>query len=158
MRLRRARSASRIFRSVFETAKGDAILRDGDWMIAGHEDARVSVGGHMLEASGKKASGVSGASLSETGPNLASRDSYSKTSGMLPSVGAKADERGVPGWWDISVAGVSFGGCCPLRGGEGLAVFCLGARGERGMEAAGVGGQSGTEKRLNMEVVCFPGP
>jgi hypothetical protein len=52
----------------------------------------------------------------------------------------------------------SFGSCCPLRGGEGRAVFCLGVRGESGMDAAGVVGQSGTEKRLNMEVVCFAGP
>lgn len=98
IRLRRARSASRILRSALETAKGEAFLREGDWMIAGHEVARVRVGGLMLEASGKKASGVSGASLRETGPNWASRDSYSKTSGMLPSVGEKVAERGVPGW------------------------------------------------------------
>lgn len=64
-------------------------------MIAGQEVARVSVGGLAIEASGKKASGVSGASLSDAGPNLASRESYSKTSGMLPRVGAKHDDRGV---------------------------------------------------------------
>jgi hypothetical protein len=97
MRRRRALSASRILRNAFETAYGDAILREGDWMIAGHEVARVSVGGLMLDASGRKASGGSGASLREADPNLASSDSYSNTSGMLPSVGAKADDRGVPG-------------------------------------------------------------
>jgi hypothetical protein len=135
-----------MLRSAFDTAKGDATLREGDWMIAGQDDARVSVGGHMLDASGKKTSGVSGAS-------------YSKTSGMLPSVGEKADDRGVPGWCDMSVVDFSFGICCPFRGGgEGRTVFCLGARGERGMEAVGVEGQSGTEKRLNIEPVCFADP
>ena len=148
-----------MLRSAFDTAKGDATLREGDWMIAGQDDARVSVGGHMLDASGKKTSGVSGASLSETGPNFASRASYSKTSGMLPSVGEKADDRGVPGWCDMSVVDFSFGIWCPFRGGgEGRTVFCLGARGERGMEAVGVDGQSGTEKRLNIEPVCFADP
>ena len=98
MRLRRARSASRILRSALETANGEATLREGDWMIAGHEVARVSVGGLMLEASGKKASGVSEASLREAEVNWASRESYSKTSGMLPSVGEKVAERGVAGW------------------------------------------------------------
>jgi hypothetical protein len=84
-------------------------------MNAGQEVARVSVGGLMLaEVSGKKASGASGASLRETVPNLASSDSYSNTSGMLPSVGAKADERGVPGICDISVEGVDCGSCCFL--------------------------------------------
>ena len=67
-------------------------------MIAGHEVARVRVGGLILEASGRKASGVSGASLREAEANWASRESYSKTSGMLPSVGANVRERGVPGW------------------------------------------------------------
>jgi hypothetical protein len=123
-------------------------------MIAGHEVVRVSVGGLRLEASGKKASGVSGASLSDAGPNLASRGSYSKTSGMPANVGEKADERGVAGWCDIWVRVFSFGDCCPLRGGEGRTGCCLGARGESGMEGWLLG-QSGTEKRLNMEPVCF---
>ena len=48
----------------------------------------------MLDASGKKTSGVSGASFSETGPNSASRASYSKTSGMLPSVGQSQGAHG----------------------------------------------------------------
>ena len=156
MRLRRTRSASKILRSALETAKGEATLRDGDWMMAGHDVARVSVGVLRSEASGKKAAGVSGASFSEAGPNWASIGSYSKTSGMLPSVGEKAAERGVPGWCDIWVVVFSFGGDGPLLGGEGWAgcCCCLGARGESWMEGW-LAGQSGTEKRLNMEPVCF---
>lgn len=63
-------------------------------MIAGHEVARVRAGGLAIEASGKNASGVSGTSLGETGRCRASRGSYSKTSGMLPKVGAKVEDRG----------------------------------------------------------------
>lgn len=98
MRRRRARSASRILRRALDTASVEAALRDGGWMIAGQEVALVRAGGLAIEASGKKASGVSGASLSEAGRCLASRGSYSKTSGMQPSVGAKVAEREASAW------------------------------------------------------------
>lgn len=151
MRLRLARSASRIRRSAFETFKEDASLRDGDWMIAGHEVARVSMGGVMLEASGKKALGVSGVSL------RVSSDSYSKTSGMHLSVGEKVEARGVPGFCDMSGMGDGRGSdCLALWGGEGregslVDTFTLG---ESGI-GAGVEGQNGAET-LEMKVVCCP--
>lgn len=98
MRRLRMRSASKILRRALETASDEAALREGGWMIAGHEVARVRVGGLAMDASGRKASGVSCASLSEAGRCLASRGSYSNTSGMLPSVGAKVKERGESTW------------------------------------------------------------
>lgn len=156
MRLLRARSASRILRRAFETASEEATLREGAWIIAGHEVARVRAGGLAIEASGKKASGVSETSLSEAGRCRASRGSYSKTSGMLPNVGAKVEERGESAWGDIWVGLVWRADCFPLRcGGGGREAFFLGVRGKRGMEA-GVVDQKGRASRL--EIVCFPGP
>lgn len=125
-------------------------------MIAGHEVARVRAGGLAIEASGKNASGVSGTSLSEAGRCRASRGSYSKTSGMLPKVGAKVEERDESAWWDIWVGLVWRADCFPLPcGGGGREAFFLGVRGKRGIEA-GVVDQKGRASRL--ETVCFAGP
>jgi hypothetical protein len=160
MRRLRMRSASKILRRALETASDEAALREGGWMIAGHEVARVRAGGLAMEASGKKTSGVSGASLSEAGRCLASRGSYSKTSGMLPRVGAKVEQRGESTWRDMPVE-LGFGdGCFPFRGegcGEGREGCCLGLRWERGMET-GVVDQKGTERRFERAAVCFPDP
>ena len=131
-------------------------------MIAGHEVARVSAGGLAMDASSRNASGASGASLSEAGRCLSSRASYSKTSGMLPSVGAKVEQRGESRWRDIPVELVFCDGCFPPPGedaGEGREGCCLGARCESGIEAgAAVVDQKGNESRLEMAAVCLPDP
>lgn len=65
--------------------------------MASCELARVSEAGDIQAASGMKASGGSGFSLGDAkGVVMLSRDSCSKTSGMLPSVGEKGG-RGDPG-------------------------------------------------------------
>lgn len=67
-------------------------------MMPSLDVARVSVGAVTLDASGIKASGVSWISAGDAAGLIAMlSDSCSKTSGILPSLGAKDGERGVPG-------------------------------------------------------------
>lgn len=73
--------------------------------------ALESLGSAMVDGSGTNASGVSAVSLGVAGFDVASSGSYSKTSGILPSVGEKGGDRGLPGK-DMSVDEVEAGDCC----------------------------------------------
>lgn len=103
--------------------KVETVRRSGDWMMASLEVALVRVGAAMEAESRVKASGISWASWGEGRLTLAPSDSYSNTSGMLPSVGEKGSERGLAGK-DMLFTGASCGDGRCLGGAEGVGVRC----------------------------------
>ena len=66
-------------------------------MMACLTRALESLGSAIVDGSGTKASGVSWVSLGVAGLDVDSSDSYSKTSGILPSVGEKGGDHGLLG-------------------------------------------------------------
>ena len=71
-------------------------------MMAVREHALVKVGSARAACSGRMDSGTPWPSLGVGGPDFMSSGSYSKTSGMLLSLGEYGAERGVPGSRDMS--------------------------------------------------------